>query len=113
MQQQQAQIRTIIGQIAQNCFKLCVIGKPGTRLSGGEQECMVRKQASCPDKLLAAGRRSPALASPGRAHRRAARLHLHGGGGQANCTMRFLDVTKFVQTKAAAQLQPQNDNAYE
>jgi len=32
---------------------------------------------------------------------------------QSNCTMRFLDVTKFVQTKAAAQLQPQNDNAYE
>ena len=43
MQQQQAQIRTIIGQIAQNCFKLCVVGKPGTRLSGGETECMVRQ----------------------------------------------------------------------
>ena len=53
MQQQQAQIRTIIGQIAQNCFKLCVVGKPGTRLSGGETECMVRRPQARPAALAA------------------------------------------------------------
>lgn len=46
VQQQQAQVRALIGQIAQNCFKLCVDGKPGTRLSSSEQSCMVRHSSS-------------------------------------------------------------------
>lgn len=32
---------------------------------------------------------------------------------QSNCTMRFLDATKFIGAKATSQLQPKNDNAYE
>ena len=46
-QQQQAQIRQIISQIGENCFKMCIDGKPGTKLAGREKECMVRCSHSC------------------------------------------------------------------
>ena len=44
-QQQQQQVRALIGSIAQNCFKVCIDGKPGTRLSSSEQSCMVSRAA--------------------------------------------------------------------
>lgn len=44
--QQQQQVRALIGTIAQNCFKICVDGKPGTRLSSSEQSCMVSRRST-------------------------------------------------------------------
>jgi hypothetical protein len=43
--QQQQQVRALIGSIAENCFKVCIDGKPGTRLSSSEQSCMVSRAA--------------------------------------------------------------------
>ena len=100
-QQQQVQVRALIGTIAQNCFKVCVDGKPGTRLSSSEQSCMVSPslRASCMLKLV------PAIAQ--------CLLFAVLCMRQSNCTMRFLDATKFVGAKATAQLQPKNDNEFE
>ena len=113
MQQQQAQVRALIGQIAQNCFKTCVIGKPGSRLTSSEQDCMVRISRCARASLCVAerGGRSPAAAFAC-----VCLVALPAGlppPRQSNCTMRFLDATKFVQAKAMSQLQPKNDNAYE
>lgn len=96
-QQQLVQVRALLGKIAQNCFKVCVDGKPCTHLSNSEQSCMVSRSlsVSCMLKLV------PAIAQ------------CYCSAVLSNCTVRFMDATKFVGAKATAELQPKNDNAYE